>query len=390
MVDYAIAEFNKIHPDVKVVLERQQWTGIVEKLDDGAVGQRRPRRRRVRQHPGPGVRGRRRAGRPLRRAGRARRRRLPAEPARGRDVRRQAVRRAVLRRRPHHDLPQGPLRGGGHRGPDHARGDARRRRRAQGGQRRRRRTSPASTCRPATGTRRCRSSGTTAATSPPRKASEWVGQLDSPESIAGLEYFKQVFDEANAAPADGDDANDYTRLLQRRGRHDAGAGLEARPDHQPRRRLPRDGGRTSACSRCPASRPARPRRSSSVARTSASRPTARTRIWRSTCSRSWSRAGYQQQFAAAGTIPALKSELANVAGSDAAVAQADGRREQPLRADQREVGRRRGRQRAPDMLTEIAQGGDIAEAAAQADAAIEVHAQRLDRRHLNHQHRWPS
>ena len=31
---------------------------------------------------------------------------------------------------------------------------------------------------------------------------------------------------------------------------------------------------------------------------------------------------YQRQFAAAGIIPALKSELANVAGSDAAVAQA--------------------------------------------------------------------
>ena len=39
---------------------------------------------------------------------------------------------------------------------------------------------------------------------------EWVGQLDSPESVAGLEYFKQVFDEANAAPADSDDAQDFT------------------------------------------------------------------------------------------------------------------------------------------------------------------------------------
>jgi N,N'-diacetylchitobiose transport system substrate-binding protein len=31
-VDYAIAEFNKIHPDVTVTFERQEWTGIVEKL----------------------------------------------------------------------------------------------------------------------------------------------------------------------------------------------------------------------------------------------------------------------------------------------------------------------------------------------------------------------
>ena len=32
MVEYAIAEFNKLHPDVRVTFERQQWTGIVEKL----------------------------------------------------------------------------------------------------------------------------------------------------------------------------------------------------------------------------------------------------------------------------------------------------------------------------------------------------------------------
>ena len=32
MVKYAIAEFNKLHPDVKITFERQQWTGIVEKL----------------------------------------------------------------------------------------------------------------------------------------------------------------------------------------------------------------------------------------------------------------------------------------------------------------------------------------------------------------------
>jgi N,N'-diacetylchitobiose transport system substrate-binding protein len=32
MVQWAIAEFNKIHPDVEVKFERQQWTGLVEKL----------------------------------------------------------------------------------------------------------------------------------------------------------------------------------------------------------------------------------------------------------------------------------------------------------------------------------------------------------------------
>ena len=32
LVDYAIAEFEKLHPGVNVEFERQQWTGIVEKL----------------------------------------------------------------------------------------------------------------------------------------------------------------------------------------------------------------------------------------------------------------------------------------------------------------------------------------------------------------------
>ena len=31
-VEFAIAEFNTVHPDIKVTFERQQWTGIVEKL----------------------------------------------------------------------------------------------------------------------------------------------------------------------------------------------------------------------------------------------------------------------------------------------------------------------------------------------------------------------
>jgi ABC-type glycerol-3-phosphate transport system substrate-binding protein len=32
LVEYAVAEFNELHPDVTVEFERQQWTGIVEKL----------------------------------------------------------------------------------------------------------------------------------------------------------------------------------------------------------------------------------------------------------------------------------------------------------------------------------------------------------------------
>ncbi|HEU4840865.1 MAG TPA: extracellular solute-binding protein, partial [Ilumatobacteraceae bacterium] len=42
IVDYAIAEFNKLHPDVTVQLERQQWTGLVEKLTTALSGNDAP------------------------------------------------------------------------------------------------------------------------------------------------------------------------------------------------------------------------------------------------------------------------------------------------------------------------------------------------------------
>ena len=112
---------------------------------------------------------------------------------------------------------------------------------------------------------------------------EWVGQLDSPESIAGLEYFKQLFDEANGAPADGDDANDYIAFCN------GEVGMMPAPGWKPGQIINPDDG-------CPdmeanigvfalpgIDRRRPPHRCSSVARTWPSRPTASTRTWRSTC-----------------------------------------------------------------------------------------------------------
>jgi N,N'-diacetylchitobiose transport system substrate-binding protein len=81
--------------------------------------------------------------------------------------------------------------------------------------------------------------------------------------------------------------------------------------------------------------------------------------------------GFQEQFAASGTIPALKSELAQVAGSDAAVAQATAAENSRFVPTSEKWAGVEAANILPDMLTEIAQGGDIAAAAAAADAAIE-------------------
>ena len=42
-----------------------------------------------------------------------------------------------------------------------------------------------------------------------QEGDEWVGTLDTPESVAGLTTVQQIMTQANGAPADSDDANDY-------------------------------------------------------------------------------------------------------------------------------------------------------------------------------------
>ena len=80
---------------------------------------------------------------------------------------------------------------------------------------------------------------------------------------------------------------------------------------------------------------------------------------------------YQRQFAASGTIPALKSELANVTGSDAAVAQATAAQNSRFVPTSEKWAGVEAANVLPDMLVDIAQGGDISSAAATADATIE-------------------
>ncbi len=110
-----------------------------------------------------------------------------------------------------------------------------------------------------------------------------MGQLDSPESIEGLEYFKQVFDEANAAPADTDDANDYLAFC-------AGeVGMMPAPGWKIGQILNEEDGCPELEGKVGAfalpgntagdDGPGVPR----WLRCSASRPTARTRSWHSTC-----------------------------------------------------------------------------------------------------------
>ena len=200
---------------------------------------------------------------------------------------------------------------------------------------------------------------------------QWVGTLDSPESITGLEFFKDVFDRANAAPADGDDANDWLAFC-------AGeVGMMPAPGWKPGQIINPENG-------CPEMEEnigvfAMP---GSEAGTTAPVFLGGSNIGIPVNSENQELAldlvkvlvssGFQKQFAEAGTIPALKSELAAVTGSDAAVAQAEAAQNSRFVPTSEKWAGVEAANVLQDMLTQIAQGEDIADVAAQADAAIEA------------------
>ena len=209
-----------------------------------------------------------------------------------------------------------------------------------------------------------------------KEGDQWVGQLDSPESIAGLEFFKDLFDRANAAPADADDANDCLAFC-------AGeVGMMPAPGWKPGQIINPDDG-------CPEMEGnigvfAMP---GATAGTTAPVFLGGSNIGIPTNSENQELAydllkilvssGFQKQFAEAGMIPAIKSELASVAGSEAAEAQAEAAQNSRFVPTSEKWAGVEAANVLQDMLTQIAQGGDIAEAAGQADAAIESTPQRL-------------
>ena len=204
-----------------------------------------------------------------------------------------------------------------------------------------------------------------------KESEEWVGTLDTPESIAGLEFFKEVFDRANAAPADADDANDYLAFC-------AGeVGMMPAPGWKPGQIINEDDGCPDMEAQIgvfplPGSEPGTTSPvflggSNLGIPTNSGNQDLAYELLKILVS-----AEYQRQIAEAGLIPALKSELASVTGSEAAVAQATAAENSRFVPTSEHWADVEAANVLPDMLVEIAQGGDIAAAAANADAAIEA------------------
>lgn len=200
---------------------------------------------------------------------------------------------------------------------------------------------------------------------------QWVGQLDSPGSIAGLEFFKNLFDTANGAPADGDDANDYIAFCN------GEVGMMPAPGWKPGQIInPTDGCPDMEANIGVFAMPGMTAGDTAPVFLGGSNLGIPTNSAHQDLALDLLKImvspEYQRQFAAAGTIPALKSELANVAGSDAAVAQATAAQNSRFVPTSEKWAGVEAANVLPDMLTDIAQGGDIDSAAKTADDAIEA------------------
>ena len=203
-----------------------------------------------------------------------------------------------------------------------------------------------------------------------QEGDQWVGQLDSPESIAGLEFFKQVFDTANAAPADADDANDYIAFCN------GEVGMMPAPGWKPGQIINPDDGcpdmeANIGVFALPGSEPGSTSPvflggSNLAIPANSDNPDLALDLLKVLISPE-----YQAQLAETGLLPALKSELDNVPDTEAAQAQATAAENSRFVPSSENWAAVEAAFVLQDMLTDIAQGGDIASAAATADAAIE-------------------
>lgn len=199
----------------------------------------------------------------------------------------------------------------------------------------------------------------------------WTGKLSSAESVAGLTTVKTIIDTASAAPKDADESKDYVAFCKNQ------VGMLMGPGWKVGQILNTDDG-------CPAMKDkigafALPGK---AAGTTAPAFLGGSNLAISAKSKHDALAydllkimtsdGYQKKFAALGLLPAKKSLLGDVAGDDAAKAQAKAAENTRFVPSSENWAGVEASTVLPDMLVAIAQGGDVATEAKKADTAIEA------------------
>jgi N,N'-diacetylchitobiose transport system substrate-binding protein len=200
--------------------------------------------------------------------------------------------------------------------------------------------------------------------------SSWKGMLSSEQSVAGLTEFQKFIQETSGAPKDGDDSKDYIAFCN------GEVGMMPAPGWKPGQIINKDDG-------CPAmeanigafampgltagsTSPAFLGGSNVAISAKSKNPELANELLQILVSKD-----YQKQFADQGTIPALKSLLGGISGSDAATAQAKAAENSRFVPSSENWAAVEASSILPDMLVAISGGADVKAEAAKADAAIE-------------------
>ena len=204
-----------------------------------------------------------------------------------------------------------------------------------------------------------------------QEGDSWKGMLSSDESVAGLTQFQQFIEETSGAPKDGDDSKDYIAFCN------GEVGMMPAPGWKPGQIINPDDG-------CPdmeanigafampgltagTTSPAFLGGSNLAISAKSKNPELANELLKILVSKD-----YQKQFADQGTIPALKSLLGGISGSEGATAQAKAAENSRFVPSSENWAAVEASSILPDMVVAISGGADVKAEAAKADAAIEA------------------
>jgi N,N'-diacetylchitobiose transport system substrate-binding protein len=197
----------------------------------------------------------------------------------------------------------------------------------------------------------------------------WQGKLSSAGSVAGLEVVKKIMDQASGAPKDGDESKDYVAFCANQVGMLMGPGWKLGQITDPK-----DG--------CPALKsqigvfalPGKTAGTTAPAFLGGSNLAVSAKSAHADLAydllKIMTSDGYQTQFAAKGLLPAKKSLLAKVTGDEAATAQAKAAANSRFVPSSDKWAAIEAGTVLPDMLVAIAKGGDVAAEAKKADEAV--------------------
>jgi N,N'-diacetylchitobiose transport system substrate-binding protein len=202
-----------------------------------------------------------------------------------------------------------------------------------------------------------------------QEGDSWQGVLSSPESVKGLQTVKTIMDQASGAPKDGDEAKDYIAFCNGEVGMLMGPGWKIGQILNEKDGCPAMEGKVGAFalpgSEAGTTAPAFLGGSNLAISANSENPELAYDLLKILVGK-----GFQEQFAASGTIPALKSLLGQVSGDAGAKAQATAAANSRFVPSSEHWAGVEASTVLPDMLVSIAQGADVEGAAKQADEQI--------------------